>query len=616
MTGIPGLQLPNRADTLLLRAALYPDARGLEAWLQLRPHFSVDRAHPGQWSLLPLVHRTLCHLDVRDPDRERLAGLRRFLRVRWARLEGPLAGGLRRLEEAGIPVMLLREAARAQRLDGDDRSLRDLSEIALLRPASASDRVAPLIGGTDPILLVDNVSDRLAVPGPGGDPAWQLAEPTSLAGCAVLRPCATDLLLHTLVEGTRFADKGRLRWAADAALLIAAGGIDWQRLSHQAEQRRVALTTARALEYLASELEVALPPELPARFHGARADWRERLINSLGSPAAQGPSHRNSVALVLAQSAAQPPPTSLWGLGCRVAGGCVRTLVSEGRHGFQVLKRIRRPAPQFGTALDQPPPERFTGTVLVASTQRSGSTLLCSALERTGLVGVPREYLHPDFFESGHRVMRVPRPTPREQLRRLGRRLRLCRKWWGYWEIEPSTMAPYVQALVARRSTANGLFSIKIQWDAFERARRMGFCLTQLPQPITWIHIERRDRIAQAVSFDKAIRSGAFLARDEKAHSLDRLFYDDGALLGRYQWLQQSASAWNRYFEAEGIIPVSVVYEDLAADYEYTIRRVLAALSFEDVPVPPPMLKRQANALNQRWIAAFLRNHPELLQEP
>lgn len=612
MRSSPGLHLPDALDTLLLQAALHPDGRGLEAWRRLRPHFSVEEAHPGQWSLLPLVHRTLCATGSTDPDRERLAGQRRFLRARWAQREGPIAAALRRLEEAAIPVLLVGEAARAARLDGNDASLRDLQKIDLLVHPADRLRAAALLGPTDSIRLVGRASDRLAHPGPAGDPAWEEAEPALLAGRPVLRPSATDLLLHTLVEGTRLSHRGRIRWAADATLLIAEGGIDWRRLAQQAEQRRVALTTATALAYLASALEVPLPPEAPTRLPGGWEHGRERLINQLWSPGAQGPCRRNAVALELAQSAAEPPLASLWGLGRRAVRRGAETLAREGAYGLEVLKRIRLPPPMFNTAQDQPPPARLTGSVVVASTQRSGSTLLCSALERTGLVGVPKEYLLPEFLASGHRVLGAPHPTAREQWHRLLRRLRLQRAWWGYWEIDPSTMAPYIQALVARRSTANGLFSLKVHWQQFELAQRMGFSPSLLPQPITWIHIGRRDRIAQAVSFEKAMRSGAFVANEERSHSIDRLTYNDGGILSTYELLRQSASGWERYFQSAGITPVPVVYEDLAADYEGTIRRVLEALGHQDVPVPPPLLQRQANALNERWIATFRHNHPEL----
>ncbi|MEB3194410.1 MAG: Stf0 family sulfotransferase [Cyanobacteriota bacterium] len=611
MKDSPGLHLPNALDTLLLQAALHPDGRGLAAWQRLRPHFSVEEAHPGQRSLLPLVHRTLCATGSTDPDRERLAGQRRFLRARWAQREGPIGAARRRLEEAAIPVLLVGEAARAERLDGNDASLRDLQEIDLLVHPADRPRAAALLGPTDSIRLVGRASDRLARPSPAGDPAWEQAEPALLAGGPVLRPSATDLLLHTLVEGTRLSHRGRIRWAADAALLIAEGGIDWRRLAQQAEQRRVALTTAAALTYLATALEVPLPPEAPTRIPGGWKHGRERWINQLWNPNAQGPCRRNAVALELAQSAAEPPLASLWGLGRRAVRRGATTLAREGAYGLEVLQRIRQPPPLFGTAHDQPAPAAVTGTVVVASTPRSGSSLLCLALERTGLVGVPREYFLPSMLENGHRVLDAPRPTAKETLRRLRRRLGLNRWWWGYWEIDPSTMAPYIQALVACRSSANGIFALKIHWEHFEHAHRMGFCLSQLPQPITWIHCERRDRIAQAVSFEKAMQTGAFNMGEETRQATNRLRYDDGAIMRRHERLQRGENSWKHYFQSAGITPVPVVYEDLAADYEGTISRVLEALGHKDVPVPAPPLQRQANAVNKRWIEAFRHNHPE-----
>ena len=228
------------------------------------------------------------------------------------------------------------------------------------------------------------------------------------------------------------------------------------------------------------------------------------------------------------------------------------------------------------------------------------------------MVGVPEEYLLPHYLESGHRVLGVPIPTARERLRRLKRRLHLVRSWWGYWEIRPTSMPLYIQALVARRTGANGIFALKIHWQHFEQALRMGFSPSQLPQPITWIHIERRDRIAQAVSFSKAMRSGAFFADAESPDVMARLRYDDSAILKCYENLEEGVSGWKSYFESQGITPLPVIYEDLVSDHKGTITRVMEALGYHNVPVPPPMHRRQSDAMNQSWIAAFLHDHPEL----
>lgn len=330
-TSPPGLYLPKKCDTLLLKAAIHPDQRGLEAWQCLRLQFSVDTAHQGQLSLLPLVHRTLCTTDAPDPDRQRLAGQRRFHWARWARMAPVIKAALHRLREASIPLMLIGDIATAEQLDGGDQSLRSLPTIELLIHPADWDRATSLLKTTDPIRLRVIPCDRMAVSAAAVDPSWELAEHSTLLGCPVLRPCATDLLLHILVQGTRFTNEARIRWAADAIQLIRAAPINWQRLSDQAVRRRVAITTATSLAYLVSALEVPLPPEAPSRLPAGSGHQRERLINALWRDSAAGPSRRNAVVLLLAQSAAQPPLVSLGGLGRWVCGIAVTKALRAGR---------------------------------------------------------------------------------------------------------------------------------------------------------------------------------------------------------------------------------------------------------------------------------------------
>lgn len=218
----------------------------------------------------------------------------------------------------------------------------------------------------------------------------------------------------------------------------------------------------------------------------------------------------------------------------------------------------------------------------------------------------------PQFLASGHQTLGTPRPTRKELWRRTKRLIRLERNWWGYWEVEPSSMGAYIRHLVAHRSTANGIFALKIHWHHFEKALQMGFCLSQLPQPITWIHLTRQDRIAQAVSFAKAEQSGAYSSKQESPHTTRHLRFNDTQILRCHKQLHGDAFQWKQYFRAHHIESVPVDYEDLSSDYESTVTRILLALGLEDTPVPPPGLKRQADAMNRTWIETFRRNHPEL----
>jgi LPS sulfotransferase NodH len=68
--------------------------------------------------------------------------------------------------------------------------------------------------------------------------------------------------------------------------------------------------------------------------------------------------------------------------------------------------------------------------------------------------------------------------------------------------------------------------------------------------------------------------------------------------LGRFQeeW-------WQRFFQEHEISPHCVVYEELVADYESTVRGVLGflGLNSEQTCIPPPRSQKQSDALSQEW---------------
>jgi LPS sulfotransferase NodH len=281
-----------------------------------------------------------------------------------------------------------------------------------------------------------------------------------------------------------------------------------------------------------------------------------------------------------------------------------------------VARHVRRPAARFGGDQDLEWPGRAVRSVVVASEARSGSTLLCQALGATGLVGLPREYLQPGWLESGHRAFGAPTPTKQERLRRLGARVLLRRQWWEYRRIESATLPAYVDGVVRRRTTSNGVFALKIHWENYARRRELdGFDFEMLPQPITWIHIERHDLVAQAVSYVKADQSGVFAVRTGQPRVSAAVHFDDEALVAAFHRARDGARHWSEFFVRSGITPIEVAYEELDADYEATIGRVMTELGFPDVVVPPAIHLRQADDINVVWAARFRSLHPELLDD-
>ena len=72
--------------------------------------------------------------------------------------------------------------------------------------------------------------------------------------------------------------------------------------------------------------------------------------------------------------------------------------------------------------------------------------------------------------------------------------------------------------------------------------------------------------------------------------------------------IDERNAAWQAFFEEYGLETTNVVYEELVADYEGTLLRVLDEIG---VPVPEgfalrrPTMKRQADELSEEWVRLY-----------
>lgn len=224
---------------------------------------------------------------------------------------------------------------------------------------------------------------------------------------------------------------------------------------------------------------------------------------------------------------------------------------------------------------------------LVCATPRSGSSLLCEALRNTGVAGRPQEF----FNESMRLVMR---------------------------ESTTAEFAEYLAGVREDGSSPNGVFGAKIlQAHLAALLERLQAVYGSVSGPamllerafpgLRYIRIVRRDRLRQAMSFYRAMRSGRWV---DDGHPAPRPRYDREAIERYRQELEAQERAWQAFFADNDIDPTPVVYEDLARDYEGTARAVLKHLR---ITPPRPMylgerrLARQADALTERWMRRFLR---------
>ena len=233
-----------------------------------------------------------------------------------------------------------------------------------------------------------------------------------------------------------------------------------------------------------------------------------------------------------------------------------------------------------------------TSSYLVLSTPRSGSTLLCRALESTNLAGHPKEYFSPE----GNR-----------------------------WSRESATTAPsdYVASLLAKKATPNGVFGVKISWRQlllFERACRREPHYREMPLPeilsdlfpsLRYLRITRRDKVRQAISYWKALQTGVWgkAAADGGTETRSAEF-DYDALADLVRLLQDHEAGIDGFVSRSNQSPFTVVYEDLVDAYQETVTAALAYLGVavpSGLVLPEPRTARLADDETEAWVDRYER---------
>jgi LPS sulfotransferase NodH len=271
---------------------------------------------------------------------------------------------------------------------------------------------------------------------------------------------------------------------------------------------------------------------------------------------------------------------------------------------------------------------------LICATPRSGSTLLCDALGRTGIAGRPAEHFEV-LLETGR--PRQPRdyfqrsndpavwallddPEFQDVLGEYGGRYADRGAWY-----DPAWRPPDFLELVARAreqgTTENGVLGTKIMWayfrDFVRLARRTSGrwdvppCEVPgsvLPNLRRFVWIRRRDTARQAVSLWKALQTQQW-RRDSDDDVGDKgLRFSFPAVDHLKRRIDEHNEAWQDFFEGCGVEPLKVVYEDLVGDYEATVLRLLDGIGM-DVPegftVEAPGMKRQADELSEEWVTLY-----------
>ena len=276
---------------------------------------------------------------------------------------------------------------------------------------------------------------------------------------------------------------------------------------------------------------------------------------------------------------------------------------------------------------------------LVCATPRSGSTLLCHLLDRTGLAGHPAEY-----FEALQHSGLPRRPTEyfdRERHANIVERLAFREMPDEHsrptpnplWS--PETYDRYLAWAIDRGTTPNGVFAAKLMWGYlgdFAHLLRGIEGLEALPVPelfntvfpdLHYVQITRTDKVRQAVSLWKAVQTQAWQrdagsSDDGRQGHVPEPVFSFRAINYLMRQLTAHDASWDAYFLGLGYEPLKVTYEELAESTDAVVRNVLEHLSIAapaDLEIGAPRLSVQADEVSEEWVARVLE-HLEALEAP
>lgn len=233
---------------------------------------------------------------------------------------------------------------------------------------------------------------------------------------------------------------------------------------------------------------------------------------------------------------------------------------------------------------------------IVASSRRTGSTMLCSSLNQTGVAGHIEEYIELKTFT----------------LAKQGR-------------IQVGQML--VDALKVNQ-TPNGIFGLKVHFSDLERFRTEllpGLNAAEqsvfhdLVHQSRYIYLTRRNQIRQAISDWRANATSVHQVLRNDKESLRKLQrqqvpYQYDQLNTHLKGLVEDDRSWHKFFAKNQISPLTLVYEDMVRDPNATLRSVLDYLNLkcdrsDIIPVTEQLADEYTENIYNQFVADLTQEY-------
>lgn len=247
---------------------------------------------------------------------------------------------------------------------------------------------------------------------------------------------------------------------------------------------------------------------------------------------------------------------------------------------------------------------------VICTSPRSGSTLLCKLLAKTGCAGHPSSLFHRPQLSAWLAAFRLTNMV---------------------FTNEREALQAIFRAALSEGTAGTGVFGLRLQRLSFaffmekldvlhpglanDKARFESAFGNTL-----FIHLTRSNKLEQAISLVKARQTGLWHLRADGTE-LERLsdprdpVYDAADIARNLSELTAFDKQWLEWFESERISALRVTYSELSANPTAVLSKILAKLGQDpklatNVSLPVAKL---ADATNRKWATRFMEENPDFI---
>lgn len=218
--------------------------------------------------------------------------------------------------------------------------------------------------------------------------------------------------------------------------------------------------------------------------------------------------------------------------------------------------------------------------VILASTERTGSTLFVNALKDAGIVPAAGEPFNDITFN-----------------RYIDQNGAISR-------------SDYLELLFSQRTNEKGIFCVKTHFQHYIKFAEF------IPlKNVTFIRIDRKNKVRQAISLLKAFVSGSWRSTTQCAIILREEDYSFESILYYYKQIIDADAQWANYFRDNQIEPATFYYEDFSTGLKTNIAKAVLLITGETLDedtIPDPTLKKQADDVSDYFYRRFMDDMAKL----